>query len=132
MKRIIFIISILALLCGCMPEAKVLDITGEWRLTDLELTKSVQIGNEEVDVYISYSVDNTFEMWQFLGAGRYEYFSGTWALTEDILTGKYTDGTNLGNVYKVTCEADILTMTATVNSSDIYTYSRTTIPESIK
>ena len=132
MKRIIFIISILELLCGCMPEAKVLDITGEWRLTDLELTKSVQIGNEEVDVYISYSVDNTFEMWQFLGAGRYEYFSGTWALTEDILTGKYTDGTNLGNVYKVTCEADILTMTATVNSSDIYTYSRTTIPESIK
>lgn len=132
MKRIILFVVLVVLLCGCKPQTKVLDITGEWRLTDLVLTKSVQIGSEEVDIYMSFAADNTFEMWQFLGAGRYEYYSGTWMLTEDILTGKYTDGADWGNVYKVTCEADVLTMTATVNSSDIYTYSRTVIPDDIR
>ena len=109
-----------------------MDITGEWQLTDMTLTKSVQLGSEAVDIYISFAADNTFNLWQFLGAGRYEHFDGTWTLAEDILTGTYSDGNAWGNAYKVSLEGDLLTLEATQNSSDIYIYSRTTIPEDIK
>lgn len=134
MKRIAIILSFVLLLCGCKGDKKSgpVDITGEWRLSDLTLTKSVQIGSEDVDIYISFAEGKTFELWQLLGAGRYEYFSGTWELSGETLTGKYSDGSPLGNIYKVSVDGDILTMEATQNSSDIYIYSRTTIPDDIK
>lgn len=134
MKRLAIILSCVLLLCGCngSKSSAPIDITGEWRLTDLTLTKSVQIGNEAVDIYISFNADKSFGLWQFLGAGRYEHFTGSWELSEDSLTGKYSDGSSWGNVYKVSVTDNTLTMTATENSSDIYTYTRTSIPEDIK
>ena len=136
MKRLAIILSFMLLLCACggSKSSEPLDITGEWKLTDLTLTltKSVQIGSEAVDVYISFAADKTFNLWQFLGAGRYEHFSGTWELTGDSLTGKYSDGTTWGNVYKVSVSGNELTMEATQESSDIYKYTRTTIPDSVK
>lgn len=132
MRRIfMFILSAIALCC-CNEKEKPADIIGEWNLTDMELTKSVSIGAETIDIYISFAADNTFNLWQFIGAGRYEHFSGTWALTEGLLTGKYSDGAEWGNAYTVSCSDDILTMTATVNSSDVYVYTRCTIPDNIK
>lgn len=136
MKRLVLILSFVLLLCGCKggggKSSAPIDITGEWRLTDLTLTKSVQIGSEEVDIYISFAADKKFDLWQFLGAGRYEHFSGTWELSGDNLTGKYSDGTAWGNVYKVSVSDNVLTMEATQESSDIYKYTRTTIPDSVK
>ena len=130
--RIAIIFAFAAILCGCSQKDKPADIIGEWNLTDMELTKSVSIGTETIDIYISFAADNTFNLWQFIGAGRYEHFTGTWALTEGLLTGKYSDGAEWGNAYTVSCSDDILTMTATVNSSDVYVYTRCTIPENIK
>ncbi len=136
MKRLVIILSFVLLLCGCKggggKSSAPLDITGEWKLTDLTLTKSVQIGSEEVDIYISFAADKNFDLWQFLGAGRYEHFSGTWELAGETLTGKYSDGTTWGNIYKVSVSDNVLTMEATQNSSDIYKYTRTTIPDSVK
>ena len=134
MKRFTLILTCLFLLCGCKGSKSnaPLDITGEWRLTDLTLTKSVQIGNEEVDIYMSFAADKTFALWQFLGAGRYEHFSGTWELTGNTLTGKYADGTLWGNIYKVSVSDNLLTMEATQNSSDIYIYTRSNIPDNLK
>lgn len=134
MKRFAIIISLMFALCSC-KEAKEnvsLDITGEWQIADMILTKAVQVGNEKVDIYMSFSADNTFNLWQFLGYGRYKHFAGTWELSGDILTGKYSDGSVWGNVYKVSVSDDILTMEATQNSTDIYKYTRTVIPDSIK
>lgn len=122
------------LICGCSgsKSSAPADITGEWKLTDLTLTKSVQVGSEAVDVYISFASNKSFDLWQFLGAGRYEHFSGTWELSENSLTGKYSDGTTWGNIYDVSVSGNELTMVATKNSSDIYKYTRTTIPDSVK
>lgn len=122
------------LICGCSgsKSSAPADITGEWKLTDLTLTKSVQVGSEAVDVYISFASNKSFDLWQFLGAGRYEHFSGTWELSGNSLTGKYSDGTTWGNIYDVSVSGNELTMVATKNSSDIYKYTRTTIPDSVK
>lgn len=121
-------------LCSCKEtkDEAPLDITGEWQLSDMTLTKSVQIGDEKVDIYMAFAADNTFDLWQFLGAGRYQHFSGTWELSGDSLTGKYSDGSVWGNIYKVSVADNILTMEATQNSSDIYKYTRTTIPDSVR
>lgn len=134
MKRFAIILSCMLLLCGCKESktSEQLDITGEWRLSDLTLTKAVQIGNVDVDIYMSFNSDGSFGLWQFLGAGRYEYFSGTYELAEETLTGKYSDGKAWGNIYKVSVSGDVLIMEATQNSSDIYKYTRTAIPEDIK
>ena len=94
----------------------------------MTLTKAMQIGDQTVDVYMAFKADNTFDMWQFIGAGRYQKYSGTWTLTDDMLTGKYSDGVQWGNIYKVSLEKDLLTMEATEESNDIYVYARTTIP----
>lgn len=128
MKKIIYLLVLVGVLAACKPEAEVLDISGEWRLTDMTLTKSVQLGDQTIEIYIAFKQDNTFDLWQFLGAGRYEKFTGTWTLAEDILTGKYSDGSQWGNVYRVSLKNDTLTLEATENSSDVYTYTRTTIP----
>ena len=121
-------------LCSCRKanDEASLDIAGEWQLTDMTLTKAVQIGDQKVDIYMAFASDNTFDLWQFLGAGRYQHFSGTWELSGDCLTGKYSDGSLWGNIYKVSIVDNILTMEATQNSSDIYKYTRTTIPDSVK
>lgn len=132
MKRITICLLLMTFLCGCREKVSHMDITGEWRLTDMALTKSVQIGDEEVDIYISFSADSTFAMWQFLGAGRYAPYAGKWSLSEDILSGTYDDGYSWGNVYKVSLEDDTLTLEATQNSSDTYVYSRTAIPDELK
>lgn len=134
MKRLTIILSCMLLLCACggSKSSEPLDITGEWKLSDLTLTKSVQIGSEAVDIYISFAADKSFDLWQFLGAGRYEHFSGTWELSGDSLTGKYSDGSAWGNIYKVSVSGNELTMEATQESSDIYKYTRTTIPDSVK
>ena len=134
MKRLTIILSLILLVCGCSgsKSSAPVDITGEWKLADLTLTKSVQIGSEAVDVYISFASNKSFDLWQFLGAGRYEHFSGTWELSGNSLTGKYSDGTTWGNIYDVSVSGNELTMVATKNSSDIYKYTRTTIPDSVK
>ncbi len=132
MKRIAVIFALAAILWGCDRKEKQAGIIGEWNLTDMVPTKSVTIGSETVDIYISFAEDGTFGLWQFLGAGRYEEFSGIWTLTENMLSGVYSDGSPWGNAYQVTCSDDVLTMTATVNSSDVYVYTRTVIPEAIR
>lgn len=134
MKRFAIIISLMLALCSCKETKKQapLDISGEWQLTDMIQTKAIHIGSETVDVYMLFSVDKTFDMWQFLGAGRYQHYSGTWELSGDVLTGKYSDGSVWGNVYKVSLSDNVLTMEATQNSTDIYKYTRTVIPDNVK
>lgn len=131
MKKFIIVLLSVIVLTGCREKDKPVSIIGDWCLTDLTLTRSVIIGSEEVEVYIRFKDDGSFDLWQYLGAGRFHKFTGTWSLTENILTGKYSDGSEWGNIYDVDCKDDELILTATDNSSDIYVYTRTTIPESL-
>lgn len=136
MKRYIFALIAAALLavgCGDEKKDKPADLTGEWELTGAELTtKSIQIGTEKIEVYISFTADGKFELYQKLGAGFFDKYAGTYTLAGNLLSGKYTDGKTWGNIYEVSVSGTTLTMTATENSADVYTYTKCTIPESVK
>ena len=126
MKRIhvLFLVAAAMLMMGCKKEKPVaLDITGTWELADIT-TKAAQIGEQTVEVVITFNADNTFTMSQMLGQGRHTSYSGTWQLTETKLSGKYSDGKTWGAVYEVSREGDVLTMTPDVADAESYIYHK--------
>jgi hypothetical protein len=127
MKRFISMLLIGAtfLFAGCNgeEEKKALDITGTWELTGIEITKAAQLGDETIEVVITFNADNTFALSQIIGDGRAKEFSGTWALTETTLTGKYANGKAWGSSYQVNVENGVLTMIPE-SEAEIYTYRK--------
>lgn len=110
---------------------KGLDITGQWELIDIE-TKAAQIGDAEIEVYIEFKKDNTFNLWQMIGAGRFEKMTGTWILNQNVLSGKYSDGKAWGANYEVGIESGNLVMTETKQDIQTYIYRKCTIPSDIQ
>lgn len=130
MKRLISMLLIGASLilasCGEQggeKENKAIDITGTWELTGIEITKAAQLGDQTIEVTITFNEDKTFALSQIIGNGRAQEFSGTWALTESTLTGKYENGKAWGSSYQVSVENAVLTMIPETEA-EIYTYRK--------
>ena len=126
MKRIhvLFLVAAAMLMMGCKKEKPVaLDITGTWELADIT-TKAAQIGEQTVEVVITFNADNTFTMSQMLGQGRHTSYSGTWQLAGSQLSGKYSDGKAWGAGYEVSREGDVLTMTPDIADAESYIYHK--------
>lgn len=70
MKRIFTImLAALSLLAfsSCKKGDKAIRIYGDWELNNVEfVTKSAVVGDETVSVYIRFTEDNTFQLWQKL------------------------------------------------------------------
>lgn len=101
MKKILFVLTSLALLAGCHrtdPEdlTPAVDVTGSWELSNV--TTRVTVGSEQVSVYLVFSTSGSFDIYQKIGAGRYTHFTGNYTLNkeEKILSGTYADGTRWG------------------------------------
>ena len=136
MKARIILFAVLVMMvsaCGDKggDSKKGLDITGQWELIDIE-TKAVQIGEAEIEVYIEFKKDNSFNLWQMIGAGRFEKMTGTWILNQNVLSGKYSDGKAWGANYEVGIESGNLVMTETKQDIQTYIYRKCTIPSDIQ
>lgn len=128
MKRILstFIIGTALLLSGCGngKESKSIDITGTWELVNIEITKSAQLGEETIEVEITFNADNTFSLSQILGEGRAQEFTGTWALAGTTLSGKYSNGKAWGSTYEISVKESTLTMVPE-SGAEAYIYRKT-------
>lgn len=101
------------------------NIVGSWELTDIQYTKSAQIGDQKVEVTLTFQADGSFEMKQMLGQGRVSEYSGTWALDGDVLSGKYSDNKSWGASYSVVADDKTLTMTPVAEKTpETYIYKR--------
>ena len=112
MKKLLTAAAAALLFLGCgpvQPEKPKFDVTGSWELISVD-TK-VSIGDTEVSVYLDFSADGSFALYQKLGEGRYSAFSGTWGLDLEAsqLSGTYSDATAWGP-YDCACENDVLTL----------------------
>ncbi len=116
--------------CGGSKEEKPLDITGEWNLVNVQ-TRSATLGDQTVDVYISFSVDKSFTMYQMIGTGRYRKYSGTWILSGTTLSGKYSDGKQWGSSYEVELSSSDTRLTLTSDSGEVDTYQKASIPTDV-
>ena len=135
MKARIIILTLLAIMMTACGEKggndDALDISGQWELIDIQ-TKSAQIGDAEIEIYIDFRKDNTFSLWQKLGQGRYEKFTGTWALGGTVLTGKYSDKKDWGASYDVSIDSGNLVMAEKKQNIQRYVYKKTVIPSDIQ
>lgn len=116
--------------CGGSKEEKPLDITGEWNLVNVQ-TKAATLGGQTVDVYISFSSDKSFTMYQMIGAGRYHKYSGTYLLDGTTLSGKYSDGKQWGSSYEVELSSSDSQLTLTSGSGEVDTYKKASIPSDV-
>ncbi len=136
MKARIILFAVLVMMvsaCGDKgsDSKKGLDITGQWELIDIE-TKAAQIGEAEIEVYIEFNKDNTFNLWQMIGAGRFEKMTGEWTLNQNVLSGKYSDKKDWGTTYDVAVESGNLVMTEMKTGKETCIYRKCTIPSDIK
>lgn len=132
MKYIRNIFSVIALLSvlavtGCQKDDKAGDITGSWHLV------SWAGDQPDVDVYLSFDQDGTFDLYQRYDSPYYDHLDGTWTLTDGVLAGVYGDGSSWGGSYTVVMNQDTgeMTLTDIADASDISVYTRASIPEDI-
>ena len=121
---------LLAISGGSKKKQIPLDISGQWRLVDIQ-TKTANIGNTSVDIYLSFSENGKFEMYQMLGTGRYRFYKGTWELQDRLLSGKYSGGKSWGSIYDVEVSGDKLILTSKTGNKEVNTYNRTAIPANV-
>ena len=96
---------------------------GEWHSTSISVSG---------DVYLSFTDDMKFEMFQKVGEGAYRLYRGTWKIEEDVLTGKYNDGEDWAAAYRITVDDRSLTMTSINDAAENSTYTKAEIPESVR
>ncbi len=117
---------------SCKKGDKAIRIYGDWELNNVEfVTKSAAVGEATVSVYVRFTQDNTFQLWQKLGEGRYASYSGQWTLTGNVLSGTYANGKELSSQYEVSTGKNTLTLTTLPDRSDTFTYQSCTIPEDL-
>lgn len=139
MKRFYAIAAILLLAlpflsanCHHEPEEEPLVIDGQWQISQFS-TKSVNIGGQPVDVYIDFKSGGSFEMYQMLGTGRYRKYTGSWKLTDRMLSGSYTGGQPWASSYEVSMDEGRtqLTLTSTSTPQEVTVYRKQSIPQEI-
>lgn len=127
MKKILFILCAVMILAACDGKSggkKLEDkLYGEWHSTSLTVT---------ADIYLSFTEEKTFEIYQQIGEGAYRLYRGTWNLEEGVLMGRYNDGEDWASSYLVTIEDNVLTMTSQNDAAEVSTYSSGTIPEEVR
>lgn len=113
--------------CGEKIKSGKTDISGEWELVSFD---GIATGNESISVYIAFSSNGTFELFQKLGEGRHVRYSGTYALTNNVLSGQYSSGDPFGTAYEVELQSSTLTLTADNKEKSIY--KKSAIPEKVR
>lgn len=133
MKKIISMLAMaiaIFTVSSCKEKEEPLNVVGTWGLTNIE-TKAANLGGTSIDVYIVFNADNTFKLYQMIGQGPFNTFSGTYTLTGDVLDGKYSDGRAWGSAYEVS--QDKATSTLTLSSAaEIYTYKAASLPSNLQ
>ena len=106
-----------------------LDVTGSWELSGVE-TK-VSVGSVNVTVYISFTSDGNFTLYQKIGEGRYTRFTGTYTVSADNkLSGKYSNNAAWGP-YTAAMASGKLTLTS-AGGKEVDTYTKiSSIPTSV-
>lgn len=133
MKKFIYIFVALLLVVtpGCKKNGSeattATKLVGQWHCIAEELNVA-----EDIDVYVEFMADKSFNLYQKIGQGRHRHFTGTWSVSGDVLSGLYADGTEWGSSYAVEFSGmDAMKLTAKNGSKEVMTYTRETIPAEV-
>ena len=131
MKKIInraFVaLAAVVLLMGCQSEGQkaLSQIVGEWHYS------GVEEGVQE-DIWIAFSQDMTFELYQKVGEGRYRRYDGTYTVTGSVVSGSYSDKKKWGSDYDASFDGEKLVLTAKNGSAEVCTYEKKALSDTDK
>ena len=124
----ILAIAIIAFVTGCEKEkGQSLSDLGKKLCGDWKLETPA-----ETNVYLAFAADMTFEEYQKLDDGNFELRRGTWNLAENLLSGKYNDGTEWSSTYTILIADKVLTMISGNEDAIEYQYVQKEIPQVVK
>jgi len=116
--------------CKKNKEDKGVSVAGEWKL---ETFGGASTASQEVDVYVIFTADKEFTIYQKLGKGHYSKFAGTYTVAGSVLNGTYSDGTPWASSYEATVADGTLTLKAKdADSHEESVYVSETVPASVK
>lgn len=96
--------------CGKSPDAEA-GIVAEWKLAEMTGYEAEALPS----VYIEFTADNNFVIYQKVGdIPRYRKYTGTYSISDSVVSGEYSDKEDWGSSYRVSFESegDILVLTA--------------------
>lgn len=136
MKKILYILTAAVLmLTSCEKEVTLPErLYGDWHCATALNNGSATDGSVEVDIYVTFTAEGYFSLFQKIGQGGYKTYSGTYTLSAAegayILSGEYSDGTAWGATYKVeSTDVDTIMLTTGDNTE---TYTRVAgIPDEV-
>lgn len=132
MKRIIYIFAFATALfasvcCGKDDSYMMEQMAGEWHY-------SAEESGVAEDIWLSFSADGRFEMYQRVGEGAYWFSAGEYQVDPEsgVVTGVYSDRYPWRYSYKVSVSGRTLVMTAVEQESHNVTYVRESIPSEVR
>lgn len=93
---------------------------------------NVTLATGSSDIYLSFSKDKTFEIYQQIGEGAYRLYRGSYNLEENLLTGKYNDGEDWAAAYEVAMSDKFLTLTSKNEAAEENVFEIAAIPAEVK
>lgn len=128
MKKLLYMmflaVSAVAAFTACTHEKDEVSsiLVGEWNYTE-----------GETEVYIAFSADNKFDLYQKWGAEyiRY-YYTGTYEFDGKVLKGMYTGYIPFAHDYNVSRSGNKLTLTSVSEPDYSVTYVKKSIPEEVR
>ena len=101
------------------------DIYGKWHLA------TVSGSAPEFDIYIEFTKEGEFNIYQQVWTLTYEHYTGTFTSKGDVLSGEYSDGTAWTGSYKYSVANSKLTLTNVENSDEVNVYTACKIPAEV-
>lgn len=112
-KAILYIFAAaLCLLTSCEKELTMAEkLVGDWHCTSTSI---------DAEIYVTFTAEKTFVLYQQIGEGAFRAYNGTYALAAGagegagyVLSGEYNDGTPWGTSYELRSEdKNAFTLTA--------------------
>lgn len=84
----------------------------------------------EAVIYLSFSGDGTFELYQRVYSIFYEYYDGTWHHSDGELSGTYSNGDSWG-AYYVAFRGDEMMLTHSADETDVSYFVKSSIPDEV-
>lgn len=126
--KMMMVFAALVLAVGCQKEEERIKemLVGDWHYAGTD-------NNVAIDVWVSFSADGTFDMYQKVGDGVYWHSAGKYSFDAEkkLITGSYDDKTPWKYDYKYSVSESRLLMTAVQLDSYSVTYSKGTIPSEV-
>lgn len=113
------------------PSSVDVKLEGSWHLVEIgKVTKAEEPYG--ISVYITFSQDATFDLYQKMQEGRYVHYSGQWERDRNTLYGFYSDGSPLGaGSYEISSTGTDLRLKALNGSDETNVYEKAVVPEDV-